>query len=110
MLLLILDILAIFVYISFIGLNLFMVLFILSPDTSVREILLAIKDSYKSSLACYISIIFMIISVLGFFFRKRLAKFINSESPDKAEELLRILFKISATLALFILASIFEIM
>ena len=72
MLLLILDILAIFVYISFIGLNLFMVLFILSPDTSVREILLA--------------------------------------SPDKAEELLRILFKISATLALFILASIFEIM
>lgn len=51
----------------------------------------------------------MIISGQGFFFRKRLAKFIDSENPDKAEEVLHILFMISATLALFILASIFEI-
>lgn len=104
-----LNLFTIFSYIFLISFNLFMIFFILSPDPSVREIVLAIKDSYSSSVVCYISIILMIISGQGFFFRKRLAKFIDSENPDKAEEVLHILFMISATLALFILASIFEI-
>lgn len=103
------NLFAIFSYIFLIGFNLFMIFFILSPDPSVREFVLAIKDSYSSFVVCYISIILMIISGQGFFFRKRLAKFIDSENPDKAEEVLHILFMISATLALFILASIFEI-